>query len=102
MNYSEFMKAIWELATSLIQKAKDKGFDILLLLSVVGVLTWHIMRTEKAWDASNLNFKSDIRALVEELKECNAARGRLEVKVAVMDVELQAFKKVFHSRNARR
>lgn len=96
------MKALWELATSLIQKAKDKGFDILLLLSVVGGLIWYIVHTEGSWETSKETMRKDIAAVSSELKECTAARNRLEVKVAVLDVELQAFKKVFNSRNSRR
>ncbi len=99
---NDFMKALWELATSLIQKAKDKGFDILLLLGVVGGLIWYILHTESDWVKDKAEMRGQISSLGSELKECNASRSRLEVKVAVLDVELQAFKKVFNSRHGQR
>lgn len=92
------MKAFWELTASIIQRAKDKGFDILLLLGMVAGLIWYIRETERNWKADKHELRSSLTDVSRELKDCNSARESLSVRVALQDERIKAMEAVLIKR----
>ncbi len=98
MSKTEFMKAFWDLMASIIQRAKDKGFDILLLLGMVAGLIWYIQRTESAWESDKREMRASLVSVSAELKDCNSARESLSVRVALQDERIKAMENVMLKR----
>jgi len=92
----EIMKALLILAQSTIDKARRKGFDILLLLGGISVMAWWILRTEVKIEARetrwenklervNSEWSAALNATNRRLLDCERDKYDLSIRVAVLE-----------------
>jgi hypothetical protein len=92
----ELMKALLILAQSTIDKARRKGFDILLLLGGLAFFSWQSLRTEAKMDAMavkhenkieriNSEYAAALNATNRRLLDCERDKYDLSIRVAVLE-----------------
>lgn len=90
------MKALLILAQSTIDKARRKGFDILLLLGGISVMAWWVLRTESKlesretkWENKlervNSEWSAALNATNKRLSDCERDKYDLSIRVAVLE-----------------
>lgn len=92
----EIMKALILLMQTTIDRARRKGFDILLLLGGITVMAWWVLRTEAKMDAQETKYENKIERVNSEwsaalnatnrrLADCERDKYDLSIRVAVLE-----------------
>lgn len=90
------MKALILLMQTTIDRARRKGFDILLLLGGITVMAWWVLRTEAKMDAQETKYENKIERVNSEwsaalnatnrrLADCERDKYDLSIRVAVLE-----------------
>lgn len=98
------MKALIVLAQSTIEKARRKGFDILLLLGGLSLMGYWVLRLdarlvsqETKWESKlervNSEWSAALNAANKRLTECERDKYDLSIRVAVLEYQLAKNKK---------
>lgn len=98
------MKALIILAQSTIEKARRKGFDILLLLGGLSLMGYWVLRLdarlvsqETKWENKlervNSEWSAALNAANKRLTECERDKYDLSIRVAVLEYQLAKNKK---------
>lgn len=98
------MKALIILAQSTIEKARRKGFDILLLLGGLSLMGYWVLRLdarlvsqETKWESKlervNSEWSAALNAANKRLTECERDKYDLSIRVAVLEYQLAKNKK---------
>lgn len=92
----EIMKALVLLMQSTIDKARKKGFDIMLLLGGLSMMVWWNIQTdgrmsarEIKWEAKldrvNSEWSAALNATNRRLQDCERDKYDLSIRVAVLE-----------------
>lgn len=92
----EIMKALILLMQTTIDRARRKGFDILLLLGGITVMAWWVLRTEAKMEAQETKYENKIERVNSEwsaalnatnrrLSDCERDKYDLSIRVAVLE-----------------
>lgn len=90
------MKALILLMQTTIDRARRKGFDILLLLGGITVMAWWVLRTEAKMEAQETKYENKIERVNSEwsaalnatnrrLSDCERDKYDLSIRVAVLE-----------------
>ncbi len=92
----EIMKALILLAQSTIDKARKKGFDIMLLLGGITVMGWQVIQLDTRLEAKEIKWESKLDRVNSEwsaalnatnirLQDCERDKYDLSIRVAVLE-----------------
>lgn len=92
----QLMKALILLMQATIDKARRKGFDILLLLGGISVMAWWVLKTEAKlesretkWENKlervNSEWSAALNATNKRLADCERDKYDLSIRVAVLE-----------------
>lgn len=90
------MKALILLMQATIDKARRKGFDILLLLGGISVMAWWVLRTDAKLEARETKWENKLERVNSEwsaalnstnkrLADCERDKYDLSIRVAVLE-----------------
>lgn len=92
----ELMKALILLMQTTVERARKKGFDILLLLGGITVMAWWVLRTDAKMDALEIRHENKLERVSSEyaaalnatnrrLTDCERDKYDLSIRVAVLE-----------------
>ena len=92
----QLMKALILLMQATIDKARRKGFDILLLLGGISAMAWWVLKTEAKlesretkWENKlervNSEWSAALNATNKRLADCERDKYDLSIRVAVLE-----------------
>lgn len=92
----ELMKAFLLLAQSIIDRARKKGFDIMLLLGGIAVMGWQVVQLDTRLEAKEIKWESKLDRVNSEwsaalnatnarLQDCERDKYDLSIRVAVLE-----------------